>query len=193
MIRTQTRLFGPIAVAVAISATPSLAFAGGSGDGFPWAHWAVSMVNFAIFLGILVKFAGPKVQAHFSERAHSLRKNIDEAKELRAQAQARLDEYSERLDKLEAEREALFAEYRKQGEREKERLVADAKRQVEKMRADAELVIAQEVRKAKAAIEQQAVDLAVDMARKSLQAKLDAPTQNALVDGYVAELKSMEA
>lgn len=191
MIRNARPLYLFVATLV-VGMTPSVAFAAAPGEGFPWTHWAVSVVNFIIFLGIIIKFAGPKIQAHFADRAHSLRKNIDEAKHLRAEAQAKLDEYSERLDKLEAEREALFAEYRKQGEREKERMIADAQRQVEKMRADAEVSIQQEVRKATAAIEQQAVDLAVDMARRSLQTKLDAQMQNVLVDTYVSDLKSME-
>jgi len=173
--------------------TPAVAFAAGGGhDGFPWAHWAASMFNFAVFLGILIYFAGPKVQEFFKDRAVALKSDIDEAKQLRMEAQEKLDEYSQRLSKLDEEREALMDQYHEQGEREKERIVADAKRQVEKMRADAEVIIQQETRKAVAALERQAVDLAVNMARRSLEQKIDERTQNTLVDGYVSDLKAME-
>jgi F-type H+-transporting ATPase subunit b len=155
-------------------------------------HWGVSVLNFAIFLGIIIYFAGGKIQGFFKNRRDDLLADLTEAKKLRKQAQEKLDEYSRRLDALDEERDALLDDYRTQGEREKERLIADAKRQVEKMRSDAELVIQQEVRKAVASIEQQAVDLAVDMARKSLDEKLDPRTQNVLVDQYVDDLKSLE-
>lgn len=181
-----------IIVLVALVLAPATAFAGEGGNGFDAVHWAASMVNFAIFMGVLVWFAGPKIQGYFATRADSLRSNIEEAKKLRIEAQKKLDEYSARLEKLDDEREALMHEYHKQGEREKERLVADATRQVEKLRIDAELIIQQEVRKAIAGIERQAVDLAVNLARTSLTSKLDERTQNKLVDAYVDDLKSLE-
>ena len=185
------RHFGSILVAATVMfvAAPALAAPGG---GFPWVNWAVSLVNLAIFLGIIIYFAGPKIQDYFRDRAERLQSEIKEAKRLREEAQAKLDEYQSRLDKLEDERQQLMDDYHKQGEREKEKLVADAKRQIEKMRNDAELVIKQEVRRAVASIEQQAVDLAVDVARKSLEKKVDGRVQNELVSQYVDDLKTME-
>lgn len=179
-------------VFAAVLLTPAVAFAAGGDGGFPWAHWGASMFNFAVFLGILIYFAGPKIQEFFKTRAVTLKSDIDEAKRLRAEAQEKLDEFSSRLAKLDDERAELMDQYHEQGEREKERIVADAKRQVEKMRADAELIIQQETRKAVAALERQAVDLAVNMARKSLEQKIDERMQNTLVDSYVSDLKSME-
>lgn len=182
----------PAIVAFAVTfafAAPAFAAEGG---GFPWVHWGVSVVNFVIFLGVIVYFAGDKIQTFFQERRDTLLADLNEAKALRARAQEKLDEYSQRLASLDEERDALMKDYRAQGQREKERLIEDAKRQVEKMRSDAELVIDQEVRKAVASIEEQAVDLAVNMARDSLQKKVDARTQNVLVDQYVDDLKTME-
>lgn len=178
-----------VAAAVVSFAAPAIA---ASADGFPWANWAASLVNVAIFLGILVYFAGPKVQQFFRDRTTTLTADINEAKKLRAEAQEKLAEYQARLDSLDSERQELLDDYHKQGEREKDRLVADAKRQVEKMRADAELMIQQEVRKAVASIERQAVDIAVGMSEKALRTKLDASTQNVLVSEYVDDLKSMQ-
>jgi F-type H+-transporting ATPase subunit b len=189
--QNHNQIRAAIVAFAAVTATAAPAFAAG-GDGFPWVHWGVSVLNFAIFLGIIIYFAGGKIQGFFKNRRDDLLADLNEAKKLRKQAQEKLDEYSRRLDALDEERDALLDDYRTQGEREKERLIADAKRQVEKMRSDAELVIQQEVRKAVASIEQQAVDLAVDMARKSLDEKLDPRTQNVLVDQYVDDLKSLE-
>ncbi|MBA2664343.1 MAG: F0F1 ATP synthase subunit B [Bradymonadaceae bacterium] len=177
-------------LALATSAISSPAFAASAGDhhGFPWLSWAVSIVNLMIFLGILIKFAGPKIQSFFAERRRAFTYNLEEASRLRKEAEARLDEYTARLDALESERQQLLDEYHAQGEREKDRLIEAAKKQVEKMRADAELTIKQDVKKAVANLERQAVDLAVEMAHRMANEKLDAAGRNRLVDGYVAEL-----
>ena len=190
MTKYSTRLT-PAAAAAAIALWPAAAFAA-EGEGFPWVNWGVSLLNFGIFAGILLYYAGPRVQKFFADRREVLLADLTEAKRLREEAQAKLDEYAGRLESLDDERKALMDEYHAQGEREKQRLIEEAKRQVEKLRADAELVIQQEVRKAVAAIEEQAVDLAVGMAEKSLRQRLDERSQNELVDRYVGDLKSME-
>lgn len=185
------RRAGSIVVAAALILIAAPAYAAAA-DGFPWVDWAVSMGNLAVFLGIIFYFFGPKIQNFFHDRAEQLQGDIKEAKRLRAEAQEKLEEYQKRMDKLDDERKALMDEYHAQGEREKDKLVTDAKRQIEKMRTDAELVIKQEVRKAVASIEQQAVDMAVELARASLESKVDGRAQNALVSQYVDDLKQME-
>lgn len=160
---------------------------------FPWVDWGFGILNLIIFLGIIIKFAGPGIQKHYAERRRLFIYNLEEASRLREEAEARLEEYSTRLDSLDKQRQELLDEYHAQGEREKIRLVEAAKKQVEKMRVDAEHMIQQDVKKAVAEIEQQAVDLAVEMAHKLAQEKLDTTSRNRLVDNYVAELGQRSA
>jgi F-type H+-transporting ATPase subunit b len=169
--------------------------AGGGGDhhGFPWGKFAASWVNFAIFAAILWKFALPPIQNFFKERRAKLEENLKEAERLREEAEAKLAEYKSKLDALEKEREELLEEYNEQGEREKAKIIADAKKAVEKMRVDAERLIEQEVKKAIASLEQRAVDHAVDMARQLAKEKLEGKDkQNKLVDRYLEDLESIE-
>jgi F-type H+-transporting ATPase subunit b len=164
------------------------AFAAAPADGFPWNYWVTGMINLVIFLFIIYKFALPHIQSFFGQRSESFVYNLEASARLRQEAEARLEDYSARLDALEKEREALLDEYHAQGEREKERMIDAAKKTVEKMRADAELTIAQEVKKAVAMLEQQAVDLAVEMAHRMAQERIDRPMQSKLVDSYVEDL-----
>jgi F-type H+-transporting ATPase subunit b len=179
------------ALVVVFMAAPALA-AEGEAAGFMWGHWLVSLVNLAIVIGIIYKFGGSFVTEFFEKRRATLVKDIEEARRLREEAEARLEEYTARLDALEDERKSLLEEYHQQGEREKERIIADAKRQVEKMRADAEITIEQEVKKAVAGLERQVVDLAVEMTEQLSAQKLDAAKQKQLVDDYVGELAALE-
>ncbi len=176
---------------------PSIALAAGGGHGdhhFPRASVAASWVNFAIFLGILVYFAKDSIQTFFSNRKELLEANLKEAERLREEAQAKLEEYQAKLDQLEQEREELLEEYNRQGEREKIKIIEDAKNQVEKMREDAERVIEQEVKKVIASLEQRAVDHAVRLAKDMAKDRLDSEDkQSKLVDGYVEDLASIDS
>jgi F-type H+-transporting ATPase subunit b len=181
-----------VGCAVLLFAEPALAAAPGEGHGFPWAAFITSLINLAIFAAIIYKFAGGGITEFFKNRRETLVHDLEEARKLREQADARLEEYTTRLDALEDERKQLLEEYHEQGEREKKRIIADAKRQVEKMRADAEITIDQEVKKAIADLERQVVDLAVGMTETMSKEKLDAGRQKSLVDGYVTELSEIE-
>jgi len=188
----QIKLAGILAALfVMVAAAP--AFAAGGGGEFPWGHWAVSIANVIIFVGIIAYFAGGRINDYYADRREGLLADLKESKRLREEAEAKFEEYSAKLDALEEERKALLDEYHKEGEAEKERMVEEAKQQVEKMRSDAELVIQQEVRKAVAAIEAQAVDLALGMAQKRLEEKVTDGTQNVLVDNYVHDLNESGA
>lgn len=178
--------------AIALFAQPAFAAEGG-GHGFPWASWITALINLAIFIGIIYKFAGGAISDFFKNRRETLIHDLDEARKLREEAEARLEEYTARLDALEDERKRLLEEYHEQGEREKKRIIEEAKQQVEKMRADAEVTIEQEVKKAIAGLERQVVDLAVSMTESMAADKLDASKQKSLVDNYVNELSSMDA
>jgi F-type H+-transporting ATPase subunit b len=185
------KLAALVGCALLLVAEPAFA-ATGEGHGFPWVAFVTSLINLAIFAAIIYKFAGAGITEFFKNRRETLVQDLEEARKLREEADARLEEYTARLDSLEAERKRLLEEYHDQGEREKKRIIADAKHQVEKMRADAEITIDQEVKKAIANLERQVVDLAVGMTEKMTRDKLDASSQKSLVDSYVSELSTLE-
>lgn len=178
-------------IALLLVCAPAYA-AGGAGE-FSWAKWGVSVVNLIIFLGIIVYFGRAAIQEHFQSRRANLIANLDAAKELREEAEQKLAEYQARLDSLESERQELLDDYHAQGEAEKNKLIEDAKRQVEKMRRDAELIIQGETRRAIARLEQQAVDLAVNMASDKLRDAIDDDVDGKLVDRYVGDVRKIEA
>lgn len=180
-------LFITVLVGLLLVASP--AFAADYG-GFPWSHWIAGMANLAIFLFIIIKFGGSHIQNFFATRRDTFLANMNAAQAAREEAEARLAELNAKLDNLEKERQSLLDEYHAHGEREKQRIVDAAKRQVEKMRTDAQATIDQEVKKAIALLEEQAVDLATELARKKAIAALDDKAQGQLVDRYLADLKT---
>ena len=190
---TRTRRYALAALVALGVSLPATAWAAGGGDhGFPWAHLAATFVNFAIFLAILWKFALPAIQRGLSTRRELLMANLAEATRLREEAEERLAQYDAKIKGLEQERQALLDETSRQGEREKERIIEDARRQVAKMRADAERLIDQELKRAVANLERRAVDEAVEIAKRMVAERLEQPTaQSKLVDRYDTQLSSI--
>lgn len=191
-ILTPARLGGGIVVALMLLVEPAFAVDPlAEHPGFPWASWGVSVFNLLVFLGIIYYFGGAGITGYFKSRREKLIENLDQARLLREEAEARLEEYSARLDALETERQALLEEYHRQGEREKNRLIAEAKTQIDKMRKDAEISINQEIKKAVADLEQQMVTRAVERAEDLARERMDAQRQHNLVDDYVRELGTL--
>lgn len=192
-VLTPSRLGFGVALAIVLLVEPAFAVDPlAEQPGFPWASWAVSVFNLLVFLGIIYKFGGPGITEYFKNRREKLLENLDQARLLREEAEARLQEYSARLDALETERQTLLEEYHRQGEREKSRLIAEAKTQIEKMRKDAEVSIDQEIKKAVADLEQQMVTRAVERAEDLARERMDAERQRNLVDDYVRELGTLQ-
>lgn len=178
--------------AVALAALALLTGCGFDASNFPWPDYIVGMINFAIFAGIIIKFGGPYIQQYFADRREVFLREMNAAQDARREAEARLEEYNQKLEALEQERQGLLDEYHAQGEREKQRIIEAAKQQVEKSRVDAQATIDMEVKKAVALLERQAVDLAVGMAEKRARAALTDDLQDQLFDRYVSELDKHE-
>ena len=181
-------------IALGLTVGPQLVFAAGGGGGhgggfqFHWGNWLIQVVNFAIFLGFLLWWVGPMAKEYFQSKREELLEELEEAKRMREEAEARVEEYNAKLEAFESKRQELLEEYHEQGEREKERLIEEAKEQVEKMREDARRTIEQEKKKAIANIEEDAVEMAVEIARKQARDELDQSTHHTLIESFVSNL-----
>ncbi|TXD41191.1 ATP synthase F0 subunit B [Lujinxingia vulgaris] len=184
---SRRAIFVQVLVLLVCVSAPAFA-ASGESAGFPWKYWFTGIFNLVVFLGIIVKFGGPAIRDFFASRRETFLADMNAAKLAREQAEARLAELNAKLEALERDRQSMLDEYHAQGEREKQRLIDAAKKSVEKMRADAELTIQQEVKRAVSMLEEQAVNTALEMAQRVARERVDAGVQNKLVESYVSEL-----
>ncbi len=184
----RREIFSVVFVSLLLITTPAFA-----ADGFQWLHWATGMVNFFIFAYIIYHFGGTAIKEMFAARKETFLADMNAAKKAREEAEERLAELNEKLEVFEQERQGMLDEYHAQGEREKQRIIEAAKRQVEKMRVDATSAIDQEVKKAVAMLEEQAVNRAVELAQAKAIEAIDAQKQEELFEGYLSELKRPEA
>ncbi|HWM85733.1 MAG TPA: ATP synthase F0 subunit B [Kofleriaceae bacterium] len=144
--------------------------------------------NFAVFVALLVKFAGPKLATYLRERHDLVKEQLDEAARLRAEARAKLDEYNRRIAGLDEEVTKLMHEIRGEAEAERDAMLAQARSQAEAMKREAQARIESEIARARLALEREVVAVAVAAAEKILRERTTPDDQSRLFDGFIANL-----
>lgn len=148
-------------------------------------------ISLVIFLAILVWMDVPKkIAGALDGRADRIRKDLDEARQLREEAQALLAEYQKKRKQADAEASEIVAHAR----REAGQIVEDAKAKsanmIKRRTAMAELKIAQAERDAVAEVRSAAVDVAIEAARKILAEKAGGTTAAELFKDSLSAVKS---
>lgn len=147
-------------------------------------------VSFFAFLAVVLYFKVPGMIAKaLDERADAIRKELDEARTLRREAQAILDDYQKRHGRVAEESEAIV----KQARREAEALQAETRKsladQLDRRTKAAEDKIRSAQAQALAEIRSAAVDKAIAAAERIISAKLGGPSANTLIDKSIADVK----
>ena len=154
----------------------------------PWNDMIEALVNFAVFGGLLYYFARKPVKDMLERRTRTIASQLEEAAELRRQAEERLDEYQTKLDKFDQEREEIIEGYKREAAKDGESIIAAAKQQAERMKTDAKLAIEYELKHAQVRLRERIVDEAVKRARLAIGVKLDKAADKELVERYTAAL-----
>ena len=91
---------------------------------------------------------------------------------MKAEAQAKLAEYEEKLKRLDSEVERIRTEMRDAAEAERRRILAEAKERRERMERDAHLLVEQELKAAHDALVRETVNGALASAEEILTSRL---------------------
>ena len=151
-----------------------------------------AIVNFTLFVFLLYHFGKKPIGAFFSRRRDAIAADIEEAQRLRAEAEAKLAEYTRKIESIDAARKTILDGYRKQGEEERDAIISAAKALSERLKTEAKTAIEYEVKRARAKVKAQVVEEAMKSARASVLSRLDSSTRDRLVDSYSAALTTTE-
>jgi F-type H+-transporting ATPase subunit b len=170
---------------------PSVALAAGDGGHGPnWKELGSQIVNFGVYVALIVFLAKKPVLAFFEQRRAGVTAAMDASAKAAAEAQQRLAETREKLDAFDAERQAVLDEFRAIGESERTRIVAQAEADAAKILREAEMTAEREVKLARAALEARMVDQALQRAESEIRAGMTADRQAQLIDSGIAALAS---
>jgi F-type H+-transporting ATPase subunit b len=144
-------------------------------------------VAFLVFVGILLYYRVPRLIAKaLDERAAAIRRELDEARRLRQDAQDLLADYQSKHRNVAGEAEAIVEQARRDAEAFAEETRAALKSLLERRTKAAQEKIARAQTQAVDEVRAKAVDVALAAAEKILRDKVDGP---ALIEQSIRELK----
>jgi F-type H+-transporting ATPase subunit b len=147
-----------------------------------------SLVNFLIFLYLIKRFVLPLARDYFKSRREGIVASIREADDAKQRADALAGDYKNRLARLTEELRAIRDALRSEGEREKAKLLAEAKEIAERIEADTDFLAAQEARLARQTLRREIVDTARASAEILIQQNFTVEDQKRMVSEFLSEV-----
>jgi F-type H+-transporting ATPase subunit b len=151
-----------------------------------WANFAI----LAVGLGYLM---AKNLPPFFRSRTGEIQKGIAEAQQMKLEAEKRAAEMTEKLKALGADVENFRANTAVEMKEEAERIRRDTVAQMQRLENQAAAEIESAAKTARRELKEYAAELALELAEKNIRARLDGPTEAALVDGFVSDLSSQRA
>lgn len=152
-------------------------------------HWAATdtykAMNFAVLaIGLFLLLRKPVSQA-LNARIQGIKEQLEELELKKKAAEDELTRYNEKLATLEGEAEEIVAEYVRQGEEARVRILAEAESTAEKLEEQAKKNIKHEFNQAKARLQEEIIDKALLKAEEIIKSKISDDDQISLVDEYL--------
>ena len=147
-------------------------------------------IAFVVFLVILLWYRVPKLVAKsLDDRAQAIRKELDEARRLREEAQALLADYQKRHRNVGQEADAIVDLARREAEAFAHETRVSLKESLERRTKMAEEKIGRAETQAVDEVRASAIDVAVAAAEKILREKMAGAGGASLVDQSIRDLK----
>jgi F-type H+-transporting ATPase subunit b len=146
--------------------------------------------NFLLLAGLLGYFIGKNAGPFFAARTAGIRKDMEESLRQREEAEAKAADVDRRLANLEKEIAALRGQGEAEEKVETARMAQQTEAEIAKIQAHAEREIASAGKAARMALKRYSAELAMGLAEQKVRARMTPETEDALVQGFVRNLKS---
>lgn len=148
-------------------------------------------VSFLAFVGLLIKMGVPgQITTMLDDRAALIRKELDEARRLRDEAQDLLADYQRKQRAADDEAKAIIEQARREAEAIKAESERNLKESLERRTRQAEEKIARAEAQAVSEVRAAAVDMAMKASERLIGARMGAEQGSALVDESIKGLKT---
>ena len=153
--------------------------------------WPVA--NFIIFVGVIYYFGNGPLKEYLATRSATIRKDLVEAAELKAAANAQLATIEQKLQALPGELSALRTRGADDIVAEEKRIAAAAEADRERLLEQTRREIDLQVRLARKDILEHAADLSVQLATERIKQETTPADQDRLVDNYLNQVNMGQA
>ncbi|MEN8245417.1 MAG: ATP synthase F0 subunit B [Thermodesulfobacteriota bacterium] len=146
------------------------------------------VMNFSVLFIALFLLLKKPVSNALNARITGIKEQLEDLEAKKAEAEKQLVEYNERLSLLDKEAEGLIAEYIKQGEEAKVRIIEAAESTAEKLEEQAKRHIEHEFEAAREELQAEIMQKALVKAEEIIKTKISDEDQDRLVDEYLEKV-----
>jgi len=158
----------------------------------PWSQLIIpQLVNFSIFIGLLVYLARRPLRQHFAGRAEQFETHRKKAEEAKATAGRKHMDVEVQLRELEKSAKGSLQEAELEAKSLKEKIISEAKFAAQRSAEEAEAMAMFEYQRALTLLKTQIIESAVTEAESALQKQVDTRAQARLNDEFVHKLQAV--
>lgn len=169
----------------------SLAAGGGADHGNPWLDIVFKFVNFAGLIAILYFALRKTIPQALKDRRDSIATELIAALEAKDAAEAKLAEYRAQVADLEKETERLKADFKAEGEVQKQAIIRDAEAAAENIRKNAAAAGDREIRRVTDELKDEAVRQALALAEEILKKSYGADDQKRALEQTIKKIEGL--
>src|SRR5208283_2739455 len=164
----------------------------GLGKDLPlWLQLFLQFINFAILVAALVYFLRKPLKEYLLKRHDAVKEKIEEADRLLRAAEEAKTKYEEKLSKLEGEIEAFRASALVEMEREKKKILDDARGLGSRIREQARLAYEQEMKEALAKVRAEIAGRTITAAEQKVREMFGKKDHDLMVEEFIQKVRSI--
>ena len=160
---------------------------GGGRSGFT-GEVAWQIIGFILVFGFLTYVLRKPVRTFLGKRREEIKNSLDQAARKQTESQAKLEGWEKKLNSLSQEINELHQAITQEGEVERRKMTERAQEEGERIRAQARVITEQEVRKARATLKKEMVDLSVELSERLLKESVQSQDQDRLAREYIEKM-----
>ena len=161
----------------------------GGGHGKGWVSTdTYRLLHFIVLAGGLFFLLRKPLSQALGSRVKGIEDQLIDLEAQKAEAEKKLAAYNQKFAELDKESEGIVAEYVRQGEEAKIRILKEAEAAADKLKVQAQKNIENEIQRAKVRLQAEILDKALSKAEALIKEKVNADDQEKLVDEYLAKV-----
>jgi F-type H+-transporting ATPase subunit b len=151
-----------------------------------------AVVNFILLLWVIRRLGKAPLASFLTTRREKIERGIQEAAAVKAKAEAVFNEYTQRMQTLDAELAKLRSDIAKAAAHDRAQIVADAEETAKRVKSDTEALVARQAEQLEAEIRREVVQAAIDAAEKAVREAATADDQRRLADAFAREMAKVK-
>jgi len=185
------KLKAAIATALSVGLFPALAFCAENANATEKGSWFALLfyvINFSLFLVIIVRYAGPAIKGFFRDRAVGIRQNMQRADSALLEAQERASRAAEQMSRLDAEKARIASEMTDETVYQVGRIYDMAREAVARLKRDTELTSAALRESGRRHVREAMALAAGEIARELIVRNFEPSDQSRLLEQFTVRL-----